>query len=233
MGSQWWYQNWGLQGEDAREARGPCRAVCSPDITAVLGLSLGDKPSHKPFMTPAQELPWHPPSGHCGQVLAVKGVVASPGDQGTPAARGLQEHRPQCGHRHQHPGRGRGLPYSPEACVWLLLGWFLCPSLLLRGRCFTHGSMGCFSVHTAAPLGVLVCLWWGRGPHISSPEILSSVSPPASAVFKLMRSPTSRMKMHRKVNLDPTQLCQTGWNRDLSLTHDCKRVSVENFTRPK
>lgn len=42
-----------------------------------------------------------------------------PWGSGNSCCGGLQDCRPQCGHRHrhQHPGRGRGLPSSPEARV--------------------------------------------------------------------------------------------------------------------
>lgn len=58
MGSQWWHQGWEPQGEEGTMAAGgPCGGGCTPDITAVLGPSLGGRPSHRPCMKPAQELP--------------------------------------------------------------------------------------------------------------------------------------------------------------------------------
>lgn len=72
-------------------------------------------------------------------------------------------------------GMGGGLIHSPGAFVWLLLRCSLGPSLFQQGCWFTFGSMGSFSAHTAASLGVecLQCKW---GPNIPPPEIFSSVS---------------------------------------------------------
>lgn len=143
------------------------------------------------------------------------------------SVRGLQEGRPHCGHK--HPRRGGGLPYSPEADVSLLrlvpLSFAASAGMLLHS--WLHGLLLC--THTAAGLCVPVV---GQWLDIPFPEILSSVFQSASAVFKLIRPPTSRMKVHGNVNLDPTQVCQTVCNEDLSLTHGCKRTSVQNFTCP-
>lgn len=229
MGSQWWYQGWGPQGEEGtREAGGPCGAGCSPGITAVLGPSLSGRPSHRPCMKPAQELPWHPPSGPHRQVLAVSGLAAVPGDQGAPAAGGLQDCRPQCGHRHRHPGRGRGLPSSPEARVTAprLVPLSLPAPMGTLRRSWLHGLLLCTRCST--PGCVCVPVVGAKAWHFLSWNPLSRVS---FCPCCLQTHETSHLQ-DENAHLDPTQLCQTGCNQDLSLTHGCKRTSVENFTWP-
>lgn len=226
MGSQRWYQSWGPQGEEgAREVRGPCRAGCSLDSTAVPGLSLSAKPSQRPSRCQPRGWPDTLPLGTMDKSHS-QGYGCQPLGPGNLCCKGPTG-----------VGMGTSTPGGARAShtLWrLVCHCFSSCSSVLPCTCRDIASLlasKAADLNTLQHLRVCSCACkGGRGLDIHLPEILSSTSPPASTVFKLRRPPTSRMKMHRNVNLDPTQLWKTGCKQDLSLTHGCKRTPVENFT---
>lgn len=193
-------------------SQGSLQAGCSPETTAGLGI-LASKPSQRPCMTAALELPQHPPLGHRKRVSS-RGRGSSSRDQGIPAVRGPQECGPWCGHRHPEGVGGS--------------------HILLRHLCDFSGALfvpPCSSRVLASPqapwtasLHILKRLWLLRACSANEGPIFHllksyHLSPSVFAVFKLTKSLTSDRKMHSNIYLDPTQLCQTSCNWDFSLAH--------------
>lgn len=117
---------------------------------------MASKPPQRPCMTPALELPGHPPFGHHRQGAGL--WWWGPGDPSCEEPAGTWALMWAWA-----PRKGGGLIHSPGAFVWLLLWCHLCPAVSRQGFCFTLAPWAA-SLHTLQHLWVLSTCSANEGP---------------------------------------------------------------------